>query len=166
MLLHPLPELFCPFYPPLRSPLLLHSLSFSAMGEPPSSDPPGPSSRCSRSTSPSLGWLSAITPEFHFPSLNDTPTRTGSIPMDSFDPISAVPVTITVRTPTLCKPDTSDRPCYFSFNLLNLATPLLSYAVRLVLLIFVLFSSLPCYLYDAVLIPTLGYLLFTNWYIP
>jgi hypothetical protein len=22
-------------------------------------------------------------------------------------------VTITVRTPTLCKPDTSDRPCYF-----------------------------------------------------
>jgi hypothetical protein len=31
-----------------------------------------------------------------------------------------------VRTPTLCKPDTSDRPLFvFSFNLLNLATPLL-----------------------------------------
>jgi hypothetical protein len=61
----------------------------------------------------------------------------------------------TVRTPTLCKPDTSDRPLFvFSFNLLNLATPLLSYAVRLVLLIFVLLSSLPCYLYDAVLILT------------
>ena len=43
-------------------------------------------------------------------------------------------VTITVRTPTLCIPDTSDRPCYFLFNLLNLATPLLSYAVRLVIL--------------------------------
>jgi hypothetical protein len=56
-----------------------------------------------------------------------------------------------VRTPTLCKPDTSDRPLLFSFNLLNLAMPLLSYAVRLVLLIFVLLSSLPCYLYDAVL---------------
>jgi hypothetical protein len=60
----------------------------------------------------------------------------------------------TVRTPTLCKPDTSDRPYCFLFNLLNLATPLLSYAVRLVLLIFVLLSSLPCYLYDAVLILT------------
>jgi hypothetical protein len=60
----------------------------------------------------------------------------------------------TVRTPTLCKPDTSDRPLLFSFNLLNLATPLLSYAVRLVLLIFVLLSSLPCYLYDAILILT------------
>jgi hypothetical protein len=65
----------------------------------------------------------------------------------------------TVRTPTLCKPDTSDRPLFvFSFNLLNLATPLLSYAVRLVLLIFVLLSSLPCYLYDAVLILTLDIL--------
>jgi hypothetical protein len=61
----------------------------------------------------------------------------------------------TVRTPTLCKPDTSDRPLYcFLFNLLNLATPLLSYAVRLVLLIFVPLSSLPCYLYDAILILT------------
>jgi hypothetical protein len=60
----------------------------------------------------------------------------------------------TVRTPTLCKPDTSDRPLLFSYNLLNLATPLLSYVVRLVLLIFVLLSSLPCYLYDAVLILT------------
>jgi hypothetical protein len=37
-------------------------------------------------------------------------------------------------------------PYCFSFNLLNLATPLLSYAVRLVLLTFVLLSSLPCYL--------------------
>jgi hypothetical protein len=65
----------------------------------------------------------------------------------------------TVRTPTLCKPDTSDRPLFvFSFNLLNLAMPLLSYAVRLVLLIFVLLSSLPCYLYDAVLILTLDIL--------
>jgi hypothetical protein len=45
-------------------------------------------------------------------------------------------------------------PYCFSFNLLNLATPLLSYAVRLVLLIVVLLSSLPCYLYDAVLILT------------
>jgi hypothetical protein len=60
----------------------------------------------------------------------------------------------TVRTPTLCKPDTSDRPYLFSFNLLNLATPLLSYAVRLVLLILVLLSSLLCYLHDAVLILT------------
>jgi hypothetical protein len=61
----------------------------------------------------------------------------------------------TVRTPTLCKPDTSDRPLFvFSFNLPNLATPLLSYVVRLVLLIFVLLSSLSCYLYDAVLILT------------
>jgi hypothetical protein len=60
-----------------------------------------------------------------------------------------------VRTPTLCKPDTSDRPLYcFLFNLPNLATPLLSYAVRLVLLIFVSLSSLLCYLYDAVLILT------------
>jgi hypothetical protein len=48
------------------------------------------------------------------------------------------------RTGTIC----------FLFNLLNLATPLLSYAVRLVLLIFVPLSSLPCYLYDAVLILT------------
>jgi hypothetical protein len=64
-----------------------------------------------------------------------------------------------VRTPTLCKPDMSDRPLFvLSFNLLNLATPLLSYAVRLVLLIFVLLSSLPCYLYDAVLILTLDIL--------
>jgi hypothetical protein len=61
----------------------------------------------------------------------------------------------TVRTPTLCKPDTSDRPLFvFSFNLLNLATPLLSYAVRLVLPIIVPLSSLLCYLYDAVLILT------------
>jgi hypothetical protein len=59
-----------------------------------------------------------------------------------------------VRTPTLCKPDTSDRPLLFFFNLLNLATPLLSYAVHLVLLILVLLSSLSCYLYDAVLILT------------
>jgi hypothetical protein len=61
----------------------------------------------------------------------------------------------TVRTPTLCKPDTSDRPLYcFLFNLLNLATSLLSYAVRLVLLILVPLSLLLCYLYDAVLILT------------
>jgi hypothetical protein len=60
----------------------------------------------------------------------------------------------TVRTPTLCKPDMSDKPCYFLFNLLNLATPLTTYAVHLVLLIFVLLSSLLCYLYDAVLILT------------
>jgi hypothetical protein len=59
-----------------------------------------------------------------------------------------------VRTPTLCKPDTSDRPYCFLFNLLNLATPLLSYAVHLVLLTLVPLSSLPCYLYDAVLILT------------
>jgi hypothetical protein len=60
----------------------------------------------------------------------------------------------TVRTPTLCKPDTLDRPCYFLFNLLNLAMPLTTYAVHLVLLIFVLLPSLPCYLYDTVLILT------------
>jgi hypothetical protein len=61
----------------------------------------------------------------------------------------------TVRTPTSCKPDTLDRPLFvFSFNLLNLATPLLSYAVHLVLPIFVLLSSLLCYLYDAILILT------------
>jgi hypothetical protein len=60
-----------------------------------------------------------------------------------------------VRTPTLCKPDTSDRALFvFSFNLLNLATPLTTYAVRLVLLTLVPLSSLPCYLYDAVLILT------------
>jgi hypothetical protein len=59
-----------------------------------------------------------------------------------------------VRTPTLCKPDTSDRPYYLPFNLLNLATPLTTYAVCLVLLILVPLSSLPCYLYDAVLILT------------
>jgi hypothetical protein len=57
----------------------------------------------------------------------------------------------TVRTPTLCKPDTSDRPYYFPFNLLNLATPLTTYTVRLVLLILVPLSLLLCYLYDAVL---------------
>ena len=71
----------------------------------------------------------------------------------------------TVRTPTLCIPDTLDRPGYFLFNLLNLATPLLSHAVRLVLLCFVLLSSLPCSIYDAVLILTLGYRLFTNTYV-
>jgi hypothetical protein len=59
-----------------------------------------------------------------------------------------------VQTPTLCKPDTSDRPYYFPFNLLNLATPLTTYAVHLVLLILVLLSSLPCYSYDAILILT------------
>jgi hypothetical protein len=45
-------------------------------------------------------------------------------------------------------------PIIFLFNLLNLAMPLTTYAVRLVLLIFVPLSSLPCYLYDAVLILT------------
>ena len=50
----------------------------------------------------------------------------------------------------------------FSFNLLNLAMPLLSYAACLVLLSFVLLSSLPCYLYDAILILTLGYPLYIN----
>jgi hypothetical protein len=71
-----------------------------------------------------------------------------------------------VRTLTLCKPDTSDRPCYFLFNLPNLATPLTTYAVHLVLLIFVLLSLLPCYLHDAVLILTFRYPLFTNRYVP
>ena len=52
-----------------------------------------------------------------------------------------------------------------SFNLLNLATPLLSYAVRLVLLFFVLLMSLLCYIYDATFILTLGYPLFTNTYV-
>jgi hypothetical protein len=42
----------------------------------------------------------------------------------------------------------------FLFNLLNLATPLLSHVVRLVLLTLVPLSSLPCYLYDTVLILT------------
>jgi hypothetical protein len=54
-----------------------------------------------------------------------------------------------VQTPTLCKPDMSDRPHYFLFNLPNLATPLTTYVVCLVLL-----SLLPCYLYDAILILT------------
>jgi hypothetical protein len=45
-------------------------------------------------------------------------------------------------------------PIIFLFNLLNLAMPLTTYAVRLVLLIFVPLSSLPCYLYDSVLILT------------
>ena len=54
----------------------------------------------------------------------------------------------------------------FSSNLLNLATPLLSYVVHLVLLSFVLLSSLPCYLYDAILILTSGHPLYTNRYIP
>ena len=53
----------------------------------------------------------------------------------------------------------------FSFNLLNLAMPLLSYAVRLVLLLFVLLLPLPCYIYDAILIPTIGYPLYINQYI-
>ena len=70
----------------------------------------------------------------------------------------AVDVTITVRTPTLCIPDTSDRPGPFiSFYLLNLAMPLLSYLVRLVLLTFVLLSLLLCYVYNPFLIPTFGY---------
>jgi hypothetical protein len=59
-----------------------------------------------------------------------------------------------VQTPTLCKPDTSDRPYYFPFDLLNLAMSLTTYVVHLVLLIFVPLSSLPCYLYDAILILT------------
>ena len=70
-----------------------------------------------------------------------------------------------VWTPTLCNPDELDRPCYFLFNPLNLATPLLSYAVHLVLLLLVLLSSLPCYVYDTILILTLGYPLYTNRYI-
>jgi hypothetical protein len=45
-------------------------------------------------------------------------------------------------------------PVIFPFSLLNLATPLLSYAVCLVLLILVLLSSLLCYVYDAILILT------------
>ena len=36
-------------------------------------------------------------------------------------------VTITVRTPTLCIPDTSDRPGYFLISLSNLAMPLITY---------------------------------------
>ena len=55
---------------------------------------------------------------------------------------------------------------FFSTYIPNLAMPLLSYVVRLVLLLFVLLSSLPCYIYDAVLILTLGYPLFTNTYVP
>jgi hypothetical protein len=65
----------------------------------------------------------------------------------------------TVRTPTLCKPDTLDRALFvFSFNLLILATPLTTYTVCLVLLTLVPLSLLPCYLYDAVLILTLDIL--------
>ena len=45
----------------------------------------------------------------------------------------------------------------FLFYILNLVMPILSYAVHLVL---------PCYIYDAILILTLGYPLFTKWYIP
>ena len=40
--------------------------------------------------------------------------------------------------------------------------PLLSYAVCLVLLSFVLLLSLPSYLYDTILILTLGYPLYIN----
>ena len=50
----------------------------------------------------------------------------------------------------------------FSFNLLNLAMPLLSYAACLVLLFFVLLLLLPCYSYDTVLILILGYSLYIN----
>jgi hypothetical protein len=50
----------------------------------------------------------------------------------------------------ICQTD----PVIFFFNLPNLATPLTTCAVRLVLLIFVLLSLLPCYLYDAILILT------------
>ena len=74
-------------------------------------------------------------------------------------------VTITVRTPYIMQSWLVGQALLFSFNLLNLATPLLSYVVHLVLLSFVLLSSLPCNLYDAVLILTLGYPLFTNMYI-
>ena len=49
------------------------------------------------------------------------------------------------------------------FPLFNLTMPLLSH---LVLLIFVLLILLLCYIYDAILILTLGYPLFTKWYIP
>jgi hypothetical protein len=82
--------------------------------------------------------------------------------IDNTPPSKCIPISRgcynTVRTPTLCKPDTLDRPCYFPFNLLNLATPLTTYAVRLVLLTFVPLSLLPCYLYDTVLILTLDIL--------
>ena len=74
-------------------------------------------------------------------------------------------VTIMVWTPYIMQPWLVRQALLFSFNLLNPATPLLSHAVRLVLLLFVLLSSLPCYTYDAILISTLGYHLFTNTYI-
>ena len=44
-------------------------------------------------------------------------------------------VTITVRTPTLCIPDTSDRPGYFLISLSNLATSLITYGAPCITLL-------------------------------
>ena len=44
-------------------------------------------------------------------------------------------VTITVRTPTLCIPDTSDRPGYFFISLSNLATSLITYGAPCITLL-------------------------------
>ena len=85
--------------------------------------------------------------------------------LESNDPWQAVSVTITVRTPCIMQSWLVGQALLFSFYLLNLATPLLSYAVCLVLLLFVLLMLLPCYFYNAVFILTLGYHLFTNTYV-
>ena len=53
-------------------------------------------------------------------------------------------VTITVRTPTLCIPDTSDRPGYFFISLSNLAMPLITYGAPCI--------TLPCSTFIATLL--------------
>ena len=70
----------------------------------------------------------------------------------------------TVWTPTLCIPDMLDRPGYFLTSLSNLAMSLIIYGAPCITY-FVLLLLLPCYIYDAVLILTLGYPLFTNMYV-
>ena len=50
----------------------------------------------------------------------------------------------TVRTPTLCIPDTSDRPSYFLISLSNLATSLITYGAPCI--------TLPCSTFVAILL--------------
>ena len=66
---------------------------------------------------------------------------------------------------TLCNPDQSDRPCYFLSS--YLIQQCLYYHMQYALYYYTLFylCCYLCYLYDAVLILTLGYPLFTNTYV-
>ena len=57
------------------------------------------------------------------------------IPDPSRFPDGGASVTITVWTPTLCIPDTSDRPSYFLISLSNLATPLITYGAPCITLL-------------------------------